>query len=252
MKDISARPPAEGVVFCSPHHAKQAKTTPLNACWGLLSRKERWGLSRRAWCTGGALTILLAFIALRYTYRFLALTDPVPAEYIAVEGWVHDHGIDAARSEYATGHYKLIFTTGGPMRGATTAAAIGAQRLLVAGLPETIVQSVPASRGARDRTYASAVALRDWMHGHHIAPTSLNVLTQDVHARRTRLLFQAAFGESVHVGIISIPNPDYDAQRWWRYSEGVRDLLGEAIAYAYAKFLFFPPREPTPAAPRST
>jgi hypothetical protein len=38
---------------------------------------------------------------------------------------------------------------------------------------------------------------------------SLNVVTEDAHARRTRLLFQKALGNDVTVGIISIPNPDY-------------------------------------------
>jgi hypothetical protein len=54
------------------------------------------------------------------------------------------------------------------------------------------------------------------------------------------LLFQEAFGSDVRVGIISIPNPDYDEKRWWHYSDGVRDMVGEVIAYIYAKFLFWP------------
>jgi len=64
---------------------------------------------------------------------------------------------------------------------------------------------------------------------------SINVVTEDAHARRTRLLFQKALGNDVRVGIISIPNPDYDAKHWWRYSEGVREVIGEGIAYTYAK-----------------
>jgi hypothetical protein len=70
-------------------------------------------------------------------------------------------------------------------------------------------------------------------------------MTEDAHARRTRLLFQKALGNDVRVGIISIPNPDYDAKHWWRYSEGVREVIGEGIAYAYAK-VFFYPSEPPP------
>jgi hypothetical protein len=44
----------------------------------------------------------------------------------------------------------------------------------------------------------------------------------------------------VKVGIIAIPTPDYEARRWWRYSEGVRAVLGESIAYLYAKLFFHP------------
>ena len=65
-----------------------------------------------------------------------------------------------------------------------------------------------------------------------------DVVTEDVHARRTWLLFQEAFGKGIKVGIIAVPNPDYDADHWWRSSEGFREVIGEAVAYAYAKLLF--------------
>ena len=53
--------------------------------------------------------------------------------------------------------------------------------------------------------------------------------TADVHAT-----------SNVAVGGISVPNPGYDARHWWRYSEGVQDVLREALAYVYARFLFHP------------
>ena len=68
----------------------------------------------------------------------------------------------------------------------------------------------------------------------------INVVTEDVHARRTRLLFQEALGPDVKVGIIAVPSPEYEARHWWRYSEGVREVIGESIAYVYARFLFWP------------
>jgi uncharacterized SAM-binding protein YcdF (DUF218 family) len=92
----------------------------------------------------------------------------------------------------------------------------------------------------RDRTYCSAVALREWFREHNVAVQSLNVLTEDTHARRTRLLFKRALGKNVTVGIIAVPNPDYDPRHWWRYSEGVKDVVSESVAYLYAKFFFWP------------
>ena len=68
----------------------------------------------------------------------------------------------------------------------------------------------------------------------------MNVVTEDTHARRTRLLFAKAFGPDISIGIIALPNPDYNAKRWWRYSEGVEQVIGESIAYVYAKFFFYP------------
>ncbi len=96
----------------------------------------------------------------------------------------------------------------------------------------------------RDRTYGSAVALREWLDEHDVAVQSVNVMTEDAHARRTHLLFKKALGKNVTVGIIAVPNPDYDARRWWRYSEGVKDVGSEAFAYIYTRFFFYPSEPP--------
>ena len=64
----------------------------------------------------------------------------------------------------------------------------------------------------------------------------INVVTESTHARRTCLLFQKALGKHVQGGIIAAPNPDYDKERWWRYSEGVKDVMSDNLSYVYAKF----------------
>jgi hypothetical protein len=107
-------------------------------------------------------------------------------------------------------------------------------------LSPDLIQMVPSRVSDRDRTYSAARALRDWFSENHVIVHGLNVVTEDVHARRSRLLFQEAFGPGVKVGIVAVPNPDYDARHWWRYSEGVREIIGESIAYIYAKLLFYP------------
>jgi hypothetical protein len=29
----------------------------------------------------------------------------------------------------------------------------------------------------------------------------------------------------VAIGVVAIPNPDYDSEHWWRYSEGVERVI---------------------------
>ena len=101
---------------------------------------------------------------------------------------------------------------------------------------------VPSHVNGRERTYSSAIALRDWFREHNTPVDNINVLTEGAHAPRTRLLYQKAFGRNVTVGIIAVSNPDYDPKQWWRYSDGVREVTGESIAYIYAKFFFIRPR----------
>lgn len=220
------------------------------ACWGLISRQPRWALSLRGWLAGLVLLAAGAVGTGLGIHPFFAVTDRTPADTLAVEGWVHDYAILAAVKEGTDGNYRHIVATGGPVQGlggyrsdASTAAAIGARRLGAFGVPADRLFLAPSRISARDRTYSAAVALRDWLHAQHITVHQINILTEDVHARRTRLLYQRAFGDAVTVGVIAVPNPDYDARHWWRYSEGVRSVIGETIAYVYAKFFFAPAAE---------
>jgi len=131
---------------------------------------------------------------------------------LVVEGWVHEYAIRTAVEEFKTGSYQLILTTGGPVEGTgsytndyNTAASVGAGRLKAKGIPNEIAQMVPSRVMSRDRTYSSATALRDWFREHHLSVHGINLVTENVHARRTRLLFQEAFGDGVLVGIIAAP-----------------------------------------------
>ncbi len=217
--------------------------------FGLLTRRERWGLSWRGWLAAALLAGLTAWLVVVRIHPFLAVTDRVDAQVLVVEGWVHRFAIRAAVAEFRTGAYARIYTTGGPVDGDggytndyNTAASVGAGLLRQAGVAPDLIQVVPARLVGRDRTYASAAALRDWLCEHQVAVTAINIVTEAPHARRTRLLFQEAFGPGVRVGIIAAQNPDYDPAHWWRTSEGVREVIGEGLAYLYARFLFFPPR----------
>lgn len=220
---------------------------PRQMIWGLLTRKERWDLSRRGWLIGVAGVLLFFSLFWFRVYPFLAVTHRVDTNILVVEGWVHEYAIRAAVEEFRRGSYQRIFTTGGPVEGSggyvndfQTEASVGTELLTKNGLPIESVEMVPSRMMNRDRTYGSAVALRNWFRGHNFVARSLNVLTEDVHARRSRLLFQKALGKDIKVGIIAVPNPDYDSKHWWRYSAGVKEVSSETIAYVYAKFLFYP------------
>jgi uncharacterized SAM-binding protein YcdF (DUF218 family) len=215
----------------------------------LFDRRERWSLSWRGRLIVTSAVLLFGAMILKGAYPFLAITHRVNANILVVEGWVHEYAIRAAVKEFRSKSYKHAFTTGGPVGGTggyindfMTTASVGADLLRKNGLANESVQMVPSRIMDRDRTYASAVALRSWFRDHNMTVSSIDVVTEDVHARRTRLLFEKALGKNVAVGIIAVPNPDYNWRRWWWYSEGVRDIVSEGFAYLYAKLFFWPPR----------
>ena len=208
---------------------------------GMFVRRERWGVSGRGWLALALVVVVVVWFGFANIYRFLAVADPVKANTLVVEGWVHPYAVRLAASEFRNGRYDRIFTTGGPVVGLggyvndyQTSASVGAGLLRKMGVPQNMVQMVPSHVNGRDRTYSSALALRDWFREHNMQVTSMNVVTESTHARRTRMLFQKAFGGQVAIGVIGVPSPDYDPKNWWRYSEGVRDVIDESVAYLYA------------------
>jgi uncharacterized SAM-binding protein YcdF (DUF218 family) len=228
-----------------PIHARRAdKRTALG---GLLKRKETWTLTWRGRMI--ALLLMAAFLAIGLwrVHPFLAVNKPVEAEVLVVEGWIPEYALQQCVNEFRSHPYGRIFTTGGPVSGVGSPAAdddtyayVAASRLRKLGLDERNVQMVPTNATDRDRTYSSAVALRTWLNERGIAPHSINVVTLGAHARRTRLLYEKAFGGHVTVGVIAVEDREYNPERWWRYSEGVREVISEGAAYLYARFLFHP------------
>ena len=227
-------------------HNRFAKQLPSER-FGLFAKRERWGLTWQGWLALLLVVALAAVTFLTKIHPFLTSTDKVESNIMVVEGWVHDYVIQAAAKEFRAGNYQRAFSTGGPSAGsggytwdADTSASVGAGQLRAAGVPPAALQMVASHVIGRDRTYYSAVALRDWFHEHDMDVKSFNIVAESTHARRTWFLFQEAFGDKVKVGVITIQNPDYDAKRWWQSSDGFRDVISEAIAYFYARFLFHP------------
>lgn len=228
-----------------------SESTPPNACTserrafgGVLVRRERWGLSWR-----GRFLILLAAAALMLIIllklqSFLAVTRRAQGDYLVVEGWMHYACFEQASLEFRAGRYKKLLTTGVRRNmglkpaSKDTYAQYAAEQLKDFGMTEEQLQPVPCWVERKDRTYNSALAVKQWFDDNGIKIKAFNVVSEGPHARRTRLLYEQAFGKGVKIGIIAVQDPTYDVDHWWRSSEGVRELIGETIAYAYARILF--------------
>ena len=219
---------------------------PASCFFGLFRRREKWALTWRAW-----LLIVLVFggggvFAVRESHNFLAIDAPVPTTILVIEGWVPRYSVTSYVARVAK-DYTKIYTVGGATKtdrgshdDSDTYAHVLHTRLMRAGVPPEKIQYVPCWTSRRDRTYGTAATFREWCVTNHIPMTAFNVVTIGPHARRSRLLFEKAFGPDVRVGIIPLTNEEYEADHWWRYSEGVKETLSESAAYVYSRFLFSP------------
>jgi uncharacterized SAM-binding protein YcdF (DUF218 family) len=193
-----------------------------------------------------ALLIAIAFlIILPGIQSFLAVSYPNQSEVMVVEGWLPDFALEQALREFNQRHCRLMLVTGGPIEQGhmlvsyKNFAELAAAILEHLGLDRHMIREIPAPDARRDRTYASAIALKNWLNHAPVPINAINLVSLGTHARRSRLLFEKALGPGIAVGVIAVPDRRYDPRAWWKSSMGVRSTLDELIAYLYARFLFW-------------
>jgi hypothetical protein len=173
---------------------------------------------------------------------WLAVSEPLPARVLVIEGWLPERALDDAAAYAARHGYARVITTGGPIESFSTHAshAERAADHLRKRLPGVPIDAVPSPATAQDRTYASAVRLRDWGARERVALDAFDVYSLGAHARRTRMLYRLAFGDAVRVGIVAGMPRLGDPRRWWTTSEAAKSVWVESASLAWTWCCFRP------------
>ncbi len=214
----------------------------------VISRKERWGLTTWGWMALLLLLIIPTLFFFRNLYSILAPVEREKTDILALEGFVSDYVLVDAIREFRTGHYSMLVTTGTPIEAGgllsayKNTAKVAAESLKKLGMDSTRLVVVETDEIMNDRTYNSGLAFRYWLRAHRPDIRAVNLMTMSVHGARSKILFQSAMGDSIKVGIISLPNMFYGPYDWWHSSKGFREVINEMIGYYYVK-LFFRPYE---------
>ncbi len=187
---------------------------------------------------GWALLLIVAVLWGRgAAYDWLARQSPVESPLLVVEGWLSDDLLRQATGWAESNHVRAIYSTGGPIETGSwlapwnTVAEMTKARLEAMGLGETFeLSAVPSGGVRRGRTRESARALQAELGSEFSA---FNLASEGPHTRRSWRAFREVFGPEVQVGSIALTPVEYDGRDWWTCSEGVRSVIGEAIAYGY-------------------
>ena len=214
----------------------------------LARRRQVWLPTWQGWLL---LVLVLAVVALLAATRivgFLTPQAPAPgARILVVEGWLEQADLRLALAALERGRYERVLTTGGPVESwddppGMVSSAERAAKFIAAHAPAgTKVTAVPAPASAQDRTFLSAVVLRDWARGQGLALEAIDLFTAGVHARRSRMMFAEALGPAVNVGVLAAPARYYDGDRWWTSSSGAKTVIGESLGLAWTVCCFRPP-----------
>lgn len=169
------------------------------------------------------------------------------AHLLVVEGWLDEGALDAAAVAFRQGGYERIVTSGGPIdswregKTATDFAERAASYLRRHGLADVPIAAATAPASAQDRTFLSAVVVRDWIRRERLMPDAIDVYSEGVHARRSRTVYRLAFGPSVEVGVLAATPRTYDLEHWWRTSQGAKTVLDETLSLIWTTCCFWPP-----------
>jgi hypothetical protein len=209
----------------------------------LILRRETWVLTLQGW------SILLFFIITLFSLSFanlnsfLSLNSPVPADILVVEGWIPDDAIALSITEFKKGNYHQLITTGGPVdRGFYLVqyknfANLAAATCVKLGIETDKVIPIPSENVIKNRTFASALALQDYIAQKQLNVKGINLYSYGPHTRRSWLIFQEVFKGKIPLGAIASIPTSYDQKAWWKSSEGFRVVIGEALAYLYVKVI---------------
>jgi hypothetical protein len=216
----------------------------------LFTRKDCWVPTARGWVVLVLLLLGAVWLGASSIHGFLCVNRPIAAEVLVVESWLPDYAMQGAAEEFKRGGYKCVVTSGGTIEEDwlrsrfKTGGEFAAANLAALGLDPKVVVATPELAPSRDRTYASALAVKQTLLRSNITVKAVNLYSNGAHARRSWLLFQKALGNQVRVGIISHPSNHYDPSHWWASMNGFTDVMGEGLAYLYARFLFHPQKNP--------
>jgi len=203
--------------------------------------------ARRLTLTGWILIMflfsVLFFIWMVTIHGFLAVNRPVKTHILVIEGYVPDSVLDsiAGLKQDAS----LLICAGLPLEkgilcpGYSNFAYYNADVLMAKGADSLRVVSAPAEKTHTDRTYTTALAVKEKLKTMGYASGKINIVCVGTHARRSRLLYRKAFKSEWEVGVISVPDTLYRGS-WWRSSEGARAVVYEMFAYLYCAIFFHP------------
>jgi hypothetical protein len=219
----------------------------------LFRRREVW---LPTW-PGALLLLALAVLVVGLfgfeAYALLALHRPAlgnagaGARTLVVEGWMAPGDLQQAVAVVRAGRYDRVLTTGGPIE-AWSADSLwqnyadrSAAYLRANGVTGVPVIAMPASAPARDRTYRSAVVVREWARQSGVRLEAIDLFSLGVHARRSWLVFRMVLGDDVEVGVLAAQPVEYDGRLWWTTSDGAKTTIGEVLSLVWTQCCFWPP-----------
>ncbi len=108
-------------------------------------------------------------------------------------------------------------------------AELARNKLLSMGIDSSLIIALPGKKVKINRTLTSALAFRDWLRSKDIDVKGINIISLGTHTRRTWMTYKRILNEKYQIGIVSLPDYNYNNSRINRLLKIIRETL--AIIY---------------------
>ena len=116
-------------------------------------------------------------------------------------------------------------------------AELARNRLLAKGVDSSLVIAVPGQKTIINRTLKSALAFRNWLRSSKPDVTGINIMSMGTHARRTWMIYEKILNKKYNIGIISVPDNNYNHSSIRKFFKTVRESAG--IIYYWFVLIFY-------------
>lgn len=105
-------------------------------------------------------------------------------------------------------------------------AGLARSRLISMGIDSSKIIATAGERVIINRTLTSALAFRDWIKKTNINVNGINIISLGAHTRRTWMIYNKILDKKYQIGIISIPDYNYNHSRLYKLIKTIRETLG--------------------------
>jgi len=198
------------------------------------------------WITIFVIIAIVFRVSLVGVYYFLTVNKPINSKTLVLEGWVPAYAIKDAIKYFNENNYDRIIVTGLPIvnyefislyKNTAQATALALKHY---GYYDTVYIATVPTNILIDRTFNTAVATRMLFDENPSWSKNFNIYSVGVHARRSRFMFEKAFGSNFNIGIIAHRDRTFDPKHWWKSSKGFRNVSNELVATIYVMLFFHP------------
>jgi hypothetical protein len=105
-------------------------------------------------------------------------------------------------------------------------AGLARSRLISMGIDSSKIAATSGDRVIINRTLTSALAFRDWIKKTNINVNGINIISLGAHTRRTWMIYNKILDKKYQIGIISLPDYNYNHSKSYKFIKTIRETLG--------------------------